>query len=990
MNQRRIARRLLKPSLIVMAACIAHSAQAQSTAASSASGQLEGESSAETVREGERQEIVVTGSRLARSTFDTSTPVTVLSAEELERLQVTNVGAIISQIPAFRPSNNPTTNGFGSFNVGAQIVNLRGLGVLRNLVLVDGRRFAPTTREGSVDLNFIPSILVERTEVVTGGASAAYGSDALAGVVNVILDKRLDGLKLQLDYGISEEGDGENIHAAGAFGTAFAGGAGHLVVGVEYSDQRKIDSCFTRDWCKPAAVVTNPGYAQGNGQPSLVRSDDNGGYLFSPAGVVSSYLNAPASLPWGFGVANMRGTGAITFAPDGSVLPFDIGSIGSGLFQIGGDPYSSFNDSLIMVPVERVTGFTHADYDFSDSLRGFVEGSYGRVDGATFQTAYFSPAIAIRPDNPFIPEAVRDQLAIFPPPPVPGVPALLLGKVFDDVARGYARSKADTYRVTTGLNGDLSDRFSWDAYYQYGRTDRLQTVANNIITANLGFAIDAVNDPNTNKPTCRALLSPVAETRAAAAGCEPINLFGAGNVTQAGKDYIYGTLREDLRLQQHVVAANVRGATGDILAGPLSFAFGGEYRVDKINVTHDPLSNTFAYFQNFGADYYGKSETIEGYVEAELPIVQDVPLFHSLTLNGAVRQTHYKTDGFGSYLRANAKSSFDATTWKASLDWAPTEWLRLRATQSRDVRAPNFAELFLASASSFSTVLNPFVVQDGNATTDTPTLFGGGSPFLRPEKADTTTLGLVFTGRSGFLDGFRFSADAYRIKIKDFIGSPGNAQYLVNRCFDGIERACGLVDRDPETGQLLTVRTVTANLDSITAKGIDFEANYRIDLANESQIIIGGIATYVDELKTVSFGEVVDRAGQTGNAAALAAPDYLINGTLTYASPRWSLTLQGRYIPSGKLDALYLEPGDAGYSPTELNSINDNSVSSRFYMNMFGSFFLGPDRQFEIFGSVNNLFNKAPPAAPELQFYTNPVYFDSIGRYYRVGFRVKI
>jgi len=975
---RRIVRNLLKPSLFVMAACIAHSAAAQTTAAT--------ESSAETVRELDRQEILVTGSRLARSTFDTSTPVTVLSAEELERLQVTNVGAIISQIPAFRPSNNPTTNGFGSFNVGAQIVNLRGLGVLRNLVLVDGRRFAPTTREGSVDLNFIPSILVERTEVVTGGASAAYGSDALAGVVNVILDKRLDGLKLQLDYGVSEEGDGENLHAAGAYGSDFAGGAGHVVVGFEYSDQKKIDNCFTRDWCKPAAVATNPGFAAGNGMPNLVRSDDNGGYLFSPAGVVTRYLNG--SLPWGFAVANMRGTGAITFGPDGSVLPFDTGSVGAGLFQIGGDPYSSFNDSLIMVPVERITGFAHADYDFSDSLSGFVEGSYGQVDGATHQTAYFSPAIAISRDNPFIPQAVQGQLNAFPPPP--GAPALLLGKVFDDVARAYARSKADTYRVTTGLRGDLSDRFSWDVYYQYGRTDRLQTVANNIITANLARAIDAVTDPNTNRPTCRALLNPDAAVRAAAAGCVPINLFGAGNVDQAGKDYIYGTLREELKLQQHVFAANLRGATGDLLAGPLSFAIGGEYRVDKIDVTHDPLSNEFAYFQNFGADYDGKSETVEGYLEVELPIVQDAPLFRSLTVNGAIRQTHYKTEGFGSYLRANAKSSFDATTWKVSVNWEPTDWLRLRGTQSRDVRAPNFAELFLATASSFSPLSNPFVIVNGNAVSDTPVLLGGGSPFLRPEKADTTTLGIIFTGRNGFLDGFRFSADAYRIKIKDFIGSPGTGQYLVNRCFDGIERACNLVDRDPVTGRLVTVRTVTTNLDSITAKGIDFEASYRVDLGGDRQLILSGLATYVDELETVSFGEVVDRAGQTGSAGAVAAPDYLLNGTLTYVAPRWSLTLQGRYIPSGKLDALYIEPGDAGYAPTLVNSINDNRVASRFYMNMFGSVFFGDNRQFEVFGSVNNLFNKAPAAAPELQFYTNPVYFDSIGRYYRVGVRVKL
>ena len=181
--------------------------------------------------------IIVTGSRLARSTFDTPSPVTVLGGADFAQLQITNVGEGVAELPAFRPSNNPATNGFGSFNVGAQIVNLRGLGVTRNLVLVDGRRFAPTTREGSVDLNFIPSTLVSRVEVVTGGASAAYGSDALAGVVNVILDTELEGFKAQLDQGISGEGDGRNLHAGIGYGAAFAGNAGHFVIGGEYSDQ---------------------------------------------------------------------------------------------------------------------------------------------------------------------------------------------------------------------------------------------------------------------------------------------------------------------------------------------------------------------------------------------------------------------------------------------------------------------------------------------------------------------------------------------------------------------------------------------------------------------------------------------------------------------------------------------------------------------------------------------------------------------------------
>ena len=284
----------------------------------------------------EAETIVVTGSRLARSTFDTPSPVTVLGGEELERLQITNVGAGVSELPAFRPSTNPTTNGFGSFNVGAQIVNLRGIGVTRNLVLVDGRRFAPTTREGSVDLNFIPSILVERTEVVTGGASAAYGSDALAGVVNVILDKRLEGVKAQIDQGISEAGDARNLHGALAFGTKFGGGNGHFVIGGEYSDQKGAGNCLTRSYCRVGAVVTNGGYntpaGVGNGLPNFVRSDNNGGFFINNAGVVNSVNNPSAATA---GIRNIFGSavGGITFAPDGTVLPAQVGTLGFGLTQ---------------------------------------------------------------------------------------------------------------------------------------------------------------------------------------------------------------------------------------------------------------------------------------------------------------------------------------------------------------------------------------------------------------------------------------------------------------------------------------------------------------------------------------------------------------------------------------------------------------------------------------------------------------------------------
>jgi outer membrane receptor protein involved in Fe transport len=958
--------------------------------------------------------IIVTGSRLARSTFDTPSPVTVLGGADFAQLQITNVGEGVAELPAFRPSNNPSTNGFGSFNVGAQIVNLRGLGVTRNLVLVDGRRFAPTTREGSVDLNFIPSTLVSRVEVVTGGASAAYGSDALAGVVNVILDTDLEGFKAQLDQGISGEGDGRNLHAGVGYGTAFAGGAGHFVIGGEYSDQNKVGNCFTRDWCEVGAVVVNPGFAAGNGQPQYVRSDDNAGWFLNPSGVVSRINNAAGI---GNVIANSRGSGAITFTPAGGVLPSQAGSPASGLSQVGGDLYATYTDVDLVAPVERYTAFAHAEYDFSDTFRGFLEGGYGHVDGGTYQAAYFSSTIPIFADNPYIPADIR-AVAGFPAPAQPTAPASLvrptaatfnLGRVFDDLARGFSRSKADTWRVTTGLSGEFSDSLSWDFYYQYGRTDRLQTVDNNLVVGDPAFAVgnpatiarsnalfffaaDAVVDPATGRPTCRALLSPDPALRAAAAGCVPINLFGTGNVTEEGKDYIYEQLREDIDLDQHVVAANLRGNTGDLLAGPLSFAVGAEYRVDSIDVVHDDLSNLYAYFQNFGSDYDGKSEVIEGYVEAELPILRDVPGAQSLSINGAVRQTHYKITGFGSYLRTDVSSEFDATTWKVGLNWEPVSWLRLRATQSRDIRAPNFAELFLASASSFAPVTNPFVLTPAGArTTNFPTTVGGGSPDLRPEKADTTTVGVVFQGNDGMLDGLRLSVDGYRIEVKDYISTaPGGGQFLIDRCFAGETAACAYFDRNATTGAITTVRNVSLNLDRILAKGIDFEADYRIPLGDENTLQLRGIATYVDTLKSESFGDVVDRAGQTGNTVGLASPEWILNGTAAFVAPSWSVTLQGRFIDSGLFDAQRIGPEDPRFATTLPNSISDNHVESRFYVNLFGSVFVDDEERFELFGSVSNLFDTAPPAAPETQFYTNPVYFDTIGRYFRVGGRLRL
>ena len=367
------------------------------------------------------EEIVVTGSRIVRSGFTTPTPVTVLGAQQLEQLNVTNAGQALNQLPAFRANTTPTNNGFGSFNVGGNFINLRGLGVTRNLVLVDGRRFAPVTREGTADLNLIPSGLIERTEVVTGGASAAYGSDAIAGAVNIILNKRLTGIKGQVDAGIANEGDGANYHASLAGGTDFQSGRGHIVIGGEYDKQLGIGSCFTRDWCTPTATVGNTGAGAVAGLPFFVRGDDNAGFIANQAGVISALGQTGNSLTPGVtllnytaALRNLFGTNGITFNTLGQPVAFRQGAPASGTTMLGGDITASQQFTQVQVPYERYTIYSHADYKVTDTIDGFLEGSFGHSSGVTLQSVYFGANTSIYQDNPFIPAQVRALIGTIP------------------------------------------------------------------------------------------------------------------------------------------------------------------------------------------------------------------------------------------------------------------------------------------------------------------------------------------------------------------------------------------------------------------------------------------------------------------------------------------------------------------------------------------------------------------------------------------------
>ncbi|HWW65281.1 MAG TPA: TonB-dependent receptor [Sphingomonadaceae bacterium] len=891
------------------------------------------------------EDIIVTGSRIARSGFTTPTPVTVVGADRLETLAATNVGDVLNQVPAFRATSSPTTAGVTVGAGGARTVDLRGLGAPRTLVLVDGRRFVPSTAQGTVDTNLIPSILIDRVEVVTGGASAAYGSDAVAGVVNFILDKKLEGVKGSVQQGISQRGDDRETMFSLAGGTSFAGGRGHIVIGGEYDDAKGVGGCKTRSFCAGEwQVLTNstPGV---NGYPAFYLTNDVHTALLTQGGLINS--------------GPLRGT---QFLADGTPAPFEYGIL-PGLFMGGGSGHGQnpFRTAgVIKVPVERHNIYGRAQYEFG-STTAYVEGSYGRVHVITPASQIRDTGIIIQRDNPYLPDSIRDQL------PVGG--SVKIGRAGDDLGFAIGDTKVETYRAVAGLEGKLGSRWSWDAYYQYGQTNFDQTVTNNRINANFTRAVNAVVDPVTGDTVCADTLSPDPAIRAAAAGCHPLNIIGQNQFTPEAKAYAYGTSQQNTRLTQHVVAANLRGDLLDLWAGPLSVAAGFEYRRDQISGTSDPISqaNGF-YITNAVAFSPPAVKVTEGYLEAVLPLLRDAPFARSLELNGAVRRTHYSTSG-------------SVTTWKIGGVYEPIEAVRFRATRSRDIRAPNVNELFLPLTTSFSSVLD-------KATGDNPLvpILRGGNPALKPEIADTTTVGVILSPR-GFLQGLRLAVDYYDIKIDNAINTLG-AQTIANNCYEGMTQFCAQIERGAD-GKLVRITDSFLNVDQLKTRGIDFELDYRVPVSAKDVLTFRALATYVDKLELGS----VDRAGMTGIpvSGTPGIPDWTVDTTITWDHDPFALTLQGHYISAGKYDVTLIGPDDPRYNVSLPNSINDNRVPSYLLFNLSGRVNIINEggRQFQIFGAVNNLFDRKPPLAPGSTGYTNAILFDQVGRTFRVGARFK-
>jgi len=886
-------------------------------------------------------DIVVTGTRVTRNGYDAPTPTTVLGSDLIEaKAPATIIDALVT-LPAFKNSSTAQTAGVGQAgSAGQSFANLRGLGANRTLVLLDGQRFVPSTSIATVDIGVLPSALIQRVDVVTGGASAAYGSDAVAGVVNFVLDNRFEGLKGDLESGITSYGDNRTFKASLTAGFRFAG-RGHFILSGEYLDAKGVPPNARPDTEYPAATLfSNPAWTATNGQTRRFILP----YVYTrTTGLGGLIVGGPlAGLEFGPGGTTFRQPAGTLASTSTHVLP--------GRFD--GEPWGS-SLGFSALPQKKATAYARLSWDVADGLAAYATGVIARNEPGPFfsspHNSLITGNLTIQRDNAFLPASVRAQMVDL------GLQTISVGRYSEDFGGSVVSRTNDTKRAVIGLQGDIGGGWKIDAYGQYGRNRNVFTIERNVIRANFPLAVDAVdeglirNGIANGTIVCRSTLANPGN------GCIPLNIFGPfatrpGSVSPPALDYVFGTSRAVLNLTQKVAAVSVSGEPFSTWAGPVSFAAGAEYRSESARQTVDAISQAGGFGLGNPRALSGRFTVKEGFAEAVVPLGLDAPLLRSLDLNGAIRYTDYSTSG-------------SVVTWKIGANWEPAEGIRLRATRSRDIRAPNILELFSSRVQSTAAVLDP-------VTNSSPTLqtFSLGNPDLRPEKADTTSAGIVV--RPAFAPGLALSVDYYRIKVLDAISTLA-LQDIVNRCVSGNQDLCALITR--VGGNITTIENPYLNLQSLKTDGLDIELSHRLPIGPgtaTARFLANRVFSYA-----ISDGVTeIERAGDLNNAQ----PKWTGNATFGYQLGKFNAFADISYIGSGKYDKTFTLPTD----------INDNDISSRTFVSFQLSCDVAQEKgRRELFFNVSNLFDVRPPA---IFVYSGGPNYDRIGRAYRVGLRFRL
>jgi len=898
------------------------------------------------------EEIVVTGSRIQRSNLTAPTPVQVISSELIQLKGTTNAAELINELPAAGvPGVSSTNSNFFVSATGLNLVDLRNLGTDRTLVLVNGRRHVGG-QEGStsVDLNSIPADFIERVEVVTGGASAVYGSEAIAGVVNIILKRNFEGVTVSGQTGITGEGDGENYNLSSTMGANFAEDRGNVILNVTYDKTEEVASA-DRD----------------------ISAVDS---FYSP----STFVNRNALSSYGSGGRFLIGD--TYYNPDGT--PFVTAENG----------YNRNADRLIAVPIERYLLSGIVNYEVFEGINFFVESTYARTEtqsrsepiafgeNTAVGTAADAPVLSIPVTNPFIPAGLR---ALLPADQT----TIDFARRFSELGLRRSDITRQTFRVATGLEGELQNGWNWEAYYQYGTVTQDQVSTGVFNVARLQEALNAETGP-TGAVQCSSEL-------ARAQGCVPINLFGAGAVSSDALSYVTANSTFDSTVQQNTAGAFLSGDVLDLPAGALAFAVGAEYRKEESEFRPDALSIAGISSGNASAPSDGEYDVWETYAEVNVPLLSGMDFVDYLGVDAAVRYADYSTVG-------------SVWSYKFGGEYAPIADLRIRSTYARAVRAPNIGELFQPAQQTFSSVTDPCAddrrteasatVQANCAATpgvgaaiaaggfnpsqlDLSSIpgFNSGNPDLQEEKADTLTIGAVWTPT--FLPGFALTVDYWDIEIDDAIQGFAR-QTAVDQCVAQAQYPdnpfCALITRDAASGVITRLDLRVDNVAVQTASGIDVEADYTFDLADYFTEVPGSlnlnfIGTYLIENENVPFSG----ADPVENATQVGFSEFKWNLRTTYDQGPFTFTYLLRYIGEAKID-----PED---------DFEGNEIPALVYSDIQARYRIG--ETYQLFVGVDNLFDRKPPIIPA-PFGVNITgtetaadVYDPIGRFFYAGFRAE-
>ncbi|WP_157220647.1 TonB-dependent receptor domain-containing protein [Flavisphingomonas formosensis] len=926
------------------------------------------------------EDIVVTGSRIVRDGYKAPTPVTVATTEDLVKSTPSILSDALNKLPQFQNSSSPSrsSHNFSNTASNGNVLNLRSLGGLRTLVLFDGQRMPPTTFLGTVDTSVIPNLLIQRVDIVTGGASAAYGSDAVSGVVNFVLNRKFTGLTGVAQAGVSQRGDNANQRLGLAGGWNFAGGKGHILLSGEYYNN---DGMLRSDRDYGRQSYTYAGTNSSCVNTTTDKTACRPGGSLNPYGIYSNVKLTAASE---YGKITSGPFANYRFTSTGELVPFDSGiATGTASYAVGGDGYSISPDTQAIAPQKIYQGFARASYDFSSDISGYIQGTFSRSE-----LSYVSLANSLVPPtgatlysgNPYLPTEIQNAFT-------PTSQSITLARYGAGSPKPVTNERTDFWQVGGGLEGKLGS-WKWNAAYNHANS--VFRVAQHGVWDWQHFyaAVDAVRDPSTGNTVCRASLSSDPTIRARYADCQPLNLLLSGNAyaDQPGYAYATGTSRYRARNTQDAFSINLDGTLFDLPAGPVSLAVGGEYRRQSLSLTSNADPSTLdtteeraAYFAGLrgvapSAYYYwltnvgsahGRQNVKEAYAELAVPLLRGKRFFEDLSLNGAVRVTDYSTSG-------------TVETWKLGGTWSPVRDLLFRVTRSRDIRAPNLYELYAGDQAAISQLVDPV----SGLTQNVPQVTGGNRD-LKPEIANTLTVGAVIAPR--FLPGFNLSVDYYRIRINKAIGTLSLSQ-IVDNCFaDASAPECGQIVRDTPTAFPTLVRIQPANIAAVETKGLDFDASYRTNIGE------GALALRLYASRLIKYA-----SQQSANAPVLQYAGINVVGSNPQGFPRWRGTFTADYAVGNfgvTVSEQYIHHMTLGIPGSPSNFV-DPHVPAVWYTDLSLRFDIpSHGGNFEFFTTINNLFDKDPPlipgTTPGVNLPTNFTVYDTVGRAFTAGVRFK-